>query len=114
MRRRLLVAAAVAVVGLAILRLTLVRPTHIGGYRQIDDYNIALQVIGANPTWRGVTELTETGSTVTVAVSHVTFQFGAGFGDERIAYVAVRLSEPLASRQVIDATSGTAIPHISQ
>jgi hypothetical protein len=114
MRRRVLVAAALAVVGFAILRLTVVRPAYIGGYRQIDEYNIALQVIGANPTWRGVTELTETDSAVTVAVSHVTFEFGAGFGDERIAYVAVRLNEPLGGRDVIDATSGTAVPYLSQ
>ena len=110
MRRRLLVAAAVALVGLAVVRLALVRPTHIGGYRVIDDYNIASQVIGASPMWRGLTEHTETGSTVTVALSQISFQFGVGFGDERIAYVAVRLNEPLAGRQVIDATSGTAIP----
>ena len=112
MRRRLLV-AAVVLVALATVRLAVVRPAHIGGYRVIDDYNIALQVLGASPTWRGVTEQTETGSTVTVAVSHITFEFGAGFGDERIAYVAVRLSEPLGDRQVIDATSGTAIPRWS-
>ena len=113
MRSRLLVAAVVAFVVLAIVRLGVIRPAYVGGYRVIDDYNIALQVIGASPTWRGLTEHTETGSTVTVAVSHITFEFGAGPGDERIAYVAVRLSEPLGNRQVIDATSGTAIPRWS-
>jgi hypothetical protein len=112
MRRRLLVVATVALVALAVMRLA-IRPTHVFGYREIDDYNIALQVIGASPVWRGLTEQSETSSTVIVAVSHVTFQFGAGFGDERIAYLAVRLGEPLGSRQVIDATSGTAIPRIS-
>jgi hypothetical protein len=114
MRRRLVVVAAVALVGLALVRLA-VTPTHLGGYVEIDDYNIALQVIGAGPMWRGVTEHTETGSSITVVVSQITLpQFGAGFGDERIAYVAVRLSDPLAGRQVIDATTGTAIPRISQ
>jgi hypothetical protein len=87
-------------------------PTHLTGYREIDPYNIALAVIGVSPTWRGVTQQTETASEVTVGVSELVFRFGSGPGDERIAYIAIRLSEPLDGRPVIDAMSGTEIPRI--
>ncbi len=114
MKRRVLVAALVVLIGLAAIRLA-IRPVHVLGYREIDDYNIAVQVIGASPLWRGVTEQKESASAVAVAVSEInSFQFGAGFGDERIAYVAIRLSDPLAGRPVIDALSGTDIPLIQQ
>jgi hypothetical protein len=113
MRRRLLLVGAAALVALAVVRLA-VRPTFVGGYRGIDDYNIALQVLGASPTWRGITEQTETASEVTVGVSEISMlQFGAGFGDERIGYVVVSLRDPLADRQVVDASTGVAIPRIA-
>lgn len=113
MRRRLLLVAAVAVIGFAAVRLA-VRPVHVSGYQQIDDYNIALEVIGASPTWRGVTEHAETPSEVVLGVSQISFQVGAGFGDERIAYVAIRLRDPLGERVVVDASTGTAITRLSR
>jgi hypothetical protein len=113
MRRRLVLIVVAALVAFAIAR-SAVRPTFIGGYRQIDDYNIALQVLGASPTWRSITEQTETASVVTLSVSEIgMLQLGPGFGDERIGYVLVSLRNPLADRQVIDATTGAAIPRIA-
>jgi hypothetical protein len=113
MRRRLVLVAVAALVAFAIVS-SAVGPTFIGGFRQIDDYNIALQVLGASPTWRSITELTETASEVTLRVSEIgMLQLGAGFGDERIGYVLVSLRDPLGDRQVIDATTGAAIPRIA-
>jgi hypothetical protein len=112
MRRRLLVVAAVALVGVGAIRLA-VTPTFVGGYRVIDDSTIALQVIGVSPTWRAVTLETETPSEVTVGVSEISLRFGPGFGDERTAYVVVALRDPLGNRQVIDASTGAAIAQIA-
>jgi hypothetical protein len=113
MTRRLVLVALAALVAVAIVR-SAVRPTFIGGFRQIDDYNIALQVLGASPTWRSITELTETASEVTLGVSEIgMLQLGAGFGDERIGYVLVSLGDPLGNRQVIDAATGAAILRIA-
>jgi hypothetical protein len=75
MRRWLLVVAAIALVGVAAIRLA-VTPTFVGGYRVIDDSTIALQVIGVSPTWRAVTLETETPSEVTVGVSEISLRFG--------------------------------------
>jgi hypothetical protein len=112
--RRLLVVAAAVVVGLGAVRLA-VQPVHLVGYRVIDPYNIALQMTGASPVWRGVTVNIESNAAVTLEVSEFRgIQFGAGFGDERIAYVAVRLQDPLAGREVIDAFAGAAVPLIAE
>ena len=112
MKRGLLVLAAIALIGVAVIGLA-IRSAFIGGYREIDAYNIAIQVTGASPTWRGVTAQTETASDVRVGVSQISLQFGPGFGDERISYVVVTLREPLAGRRVFDASSGAAIPRIT-
>ena len=112
MRRRLLLVVLIALIALVVVWAA-VRPAHIFGYRVLDDYNIAVQVIGVNPLWRAVTQHTESASEVTIGISEFNLpQFGAGFGDERIAYVAIRLNEPLAGRQVIDAASGAVIPQV--
>jgi hypothetical protein len=113
MRRRLLVAGAAALIALAVLRLA-VHPTLVSGYRTIDEYNIALQVLGARPTWRGINEQTETASEVRLGVNEIgMLQFGAGFGDERIGYVVVTLRDPLGGRTVIVASSGLALKRIA-
>ncbi len=114
MRRCFLVVAVAAVITVTVVRLAIHR-TLVGGYQQIDDYNLALQVLGASPTWRGITAQTETASEVTLGVSEIgMLQFGAGFGDERIGWVVVALREPLAGRQVVDATTGLAVQRIAQ
>ena len=112
MRRGLLVIAAIALIGVAVIGLA-IRPASVGGYREIDPYNIAIQVTGASPAWRGVTAQTETASDVRVGVSEISIRVGTGFGDERISYVVVTLREPLAGRQVFDASTGAAIPRIA-
>jgi hypothetical protein len=111
--RRLFIAAALIVIVVIVgLRLA-VTPTFVGGYRIIDDSNLALQVIGAQPTWRAVTVLKETPSDVTVGVSEISLQLGPGFGDERTAYVVVMLSDPLGARRVLDASTGAEIPRLA-
>jgi hypothetical protein len=112
--RKRRVAVLVAGLGVAlVVILGAVRPTFIGEYRVIDDYNLELQVLGAAPIWRGVTQHAETASTVTLGLSEVrSIQFGAGFGDESIGIVVIRLDRPLGERPVIDASTGAAIPRI--
>ncbi|MGH7490478.1 MAG: hypothetical protein ACREMY_33425 [bacterium] len=111
-RRRLLMAGFVLVLVVASLRLA-VTPTFIAGYELIDDYNIALQVIGAHPTWRVVTDLRESSTDVDIGISEIVLQFGPGFGDERIAYVNVTLNDPLGTRAVVDAATGSQIPRLA-
>jgi hypothetical protein len=101
----------VVVVLVAGLRLAVTR-TYVGGYRVVDDYNLAFQVIGANPTWRAVTVQTETSADVTIGMSEINLRLGPGFGDERIAYAVVTLSDPLGTRRVLDASTGTEIPRL--
>jgi hypothetical protein len=110
-RRWLFIAAIVVVVVIAAVRLA-ITPTFVGGYRMIDDYNLALEVTGANPTWRAITAQTETPSDVTIGINEISLRFGAGFGDERIAYVVVTLSDQLGARRVVDASSGAEIPRL--
>lgn len=113
-RRRLGVGAVVValVVVLAALRTT-VTPTRIYGYRVVDDYTVALQVLGAHPTWRALTTQTETETDVTIAVSEISLHLGPGFGDERIGYVIVTLEAPLELRRLINASTGDDIPRLA-
>jgi hypothetical protein len=111
MRRRLVVAAvAVALVIVALrLAITTVDPV---GYRVIDDFNVAVQVIGGHPTWRAATSVEETSSTVTVGVSEMWLRLGPGF-DDTISYLVVRLNDPLGTRTLVDAATGSPIPRLS-
>jgi hypothetical protein len=110
--RRLIIAAIIVIALIAGLRLA-VTPTFVGGYRIVDDTNLALHVIGAHPTWRAITVLKETPSDVTVGVSEISLQLGPGFGDEQTAYLVVTLSDPLGARRVLDASTGAEIPRLT-
>jgi hypothetical protein len=113
MRRRRLVAAAIVLVVIAAgLRLA-ITPTYTPGYRVVDDFNIAIQVTGAAPTWRAVTDLDQTASDVRIRISEMSLHLAPGSGDERIAYVIVTLNDPLGTRPVIDASTGNAIPRLA-
>jgi hypothetical protein len=110
-RRRWFVAFTIVVVLVAGLRLAVTR-TYVGGYRVVDDYNLALQVIGANPTWRSITVQTETPSDVTIGMSEMNLGLGPRFIDERIAYVIVTLTDPLGTRRVVDSSNGVGITRL--
>jgi hypothetical protein len=110
-RRWLLGVAIIVVLVVAAVRLA-ITPTFVAGYRVIDDHNLALQVTGATPTWRAVTVEAETASDVTIGISEVNLRFGAGSGDERVSYVVVTLADPLGTRRVLSASSGTEIPRL--
>lgn len=112
MRRRAVVLGVIALLVVAGAVRLAVTPTYIAGYAVLDDFNIAVQVTGGHPTWRAVTTLTETSTTVTLGISEASLQLGPGFDDD-IAYVAVRLASPLADRTVVDAGSGEAIRRLS-
>ena len=110
-RRWLFVVAIIVVLVIAAVRLA-ITPTFVSGYRVIDDYNLALQVTGATPTWRAITVEAETPSDVTIGISEMSLRFGAGSGDERISYVVVTLTNPLGTRRVLGAFNGVEIPRL--
>ena len=49
---------------------------------------------------------------MTIGISEMSLRFGAGFGDERIAYVVVTLTDPLGTRRVLSAFNGVEIPRL--
>ena len=106
MKRR---SIAIAVVIIALIaggvRLTMTH-TYPVGYCLLDDYNLAVQVIGAKAQWRGVT-VDETDSTVSIDLKEISIR-GPGF-DDGITYVVVRLNDPLGNRTVIDASTAAAV-----
>jgi hypothetical protein len=110
-RRWLFFVAIIVVLVIAAVRLA-ITPAFVSGYQVIDDYNLALQVTGATPTWRAITVQAETPSDVTIGISEMSLRFGAGFGDERIAYVVVTLTNPLGARRVLGAFNGVEIPRL--
>jgi hypothetical protein len=111
-RRRLALATGVIAIALVAV-LGSVHPGFVGGYRQVDADTIELQLLGARPIWRAVTQHTENASMVTVGIREIpALQLGAGFGDEAIGLVTIRLSQPLADRAVIDADTGLPIPRV--
>ena len=110
--RRLLIAAVTVIALIAALR-SAMTATFFSGYRIVDDRNLAIQVLGAHPTWRAITVLKETSSDDTVGMSEISFRLGPGFGDERLAYMVVTLSDPLGARRVLDASTGAEIPRLT-
>ena len=110
-RRRLITVAVIAALVITAVRLA-VTAVFVAGYRVIDDYNIALEVTGAQPTWRAITAQTETTAEIAIGLSEISLQFGPGFGDERIAYVVVNLRDPIGTRRVVDASTGAEIPRL--
>jgi len=100
--KRLISAAVVIAIVAGAARLAMTQ-TPIVGYRPVDDFNLAIQVTGDQPQWRGAT-ISETDSTVTIDLREIWFH-GPGF-DDTIAYVLVRLQQPLGTRTVVDASSG--------
>jgi len=111
-RRRRAVAAAVVVLVIGAIRLA-ITSTFATGYLVIDNYNVAVQVIGAHPTWRAVTVQTETATQVTIGIDEIALAIGPGSGDERIAYVVATLHDPLAGRRVVNAATGLELPRLA-
>jgi hypothetical protein len=108
--KRLLAALVVFVVVIGAFRLAMV-PTEITGYRALDDYNLALQVVGSKAQWRGAT-VDETASTVTIGLAEISVQ-GPGFDDD-IVFVTIRLRDPLGSRTVVDSLTGDPVFRLGQ
>jgi hypothetical protein len=109
MRQRLLAIVIVVVLAAGGTRLAMA-PTPVTGYRALDDYNLALQIIGSRAQWRGVT-VDETDAAVTIDLKEI-WVHGPGFDDD-IAYFAVRLTEPLGTRNVINAATGMRVPALA-
>jgi hypothetical protein len=104
--RRVVVAVVVVALLAAVFTLGVrlaTAPTPIAGYRLIDDYNIAVQITGSKAQWRDVS-VAETATTVTITLREIWIH-GPGF-DDAIAYVALRLREPLGTRTVVDSITG--------
>jgi hypothetical protein len=69
-RRWMVFVAIIVVVVIAPLRLA-ITPAFATGYRVIDEYDLALRVTGATPTWRAIADQAETPSDVTVGASEL-------------------------------------------
>jgi hypothetical protein len=76
--------------------------------RIVDNQTLALGTTTGPMTWMGITGVTETSTSVTISVSRITAPL-PGFGDEAIE-LTVHLGQPIGTRSVIDASSGTTVP----
>ena len=104
-RRRWVVVAIVAVLLLATIRL-LDQPLTLESYRLVEPATLEVVGHGARNAWTHVTDVTETDTTVTVAVSAFTFQPFPGTASAYELLVPVPLKTPLGTRDVIDGSTG--------
>ena len=104
-RRWLVVAAVVLVLAVAAVR-SLDSPSWIDYYRVVDERTLVVGTDAGPGAWTRVTSLIETPSTVTVTVSSLFVQIGPGTAAAVPVESTVILRDPIASRTVIDRTSG--------
>ena len=78
-RRRWLVLAVVVVLVLVTVRL-LYQPVTLQSYRILDPQTLVVTGYGARTARTNLSDVTETGSTVTIRVDAFTFELGAGHG----------------------------------
>jgi hypothetical protein len=84
-------------------------PAEMDSYRVLDDQTLTVVAVAGRTAWVRVTDVTETPATVTILVSNLGLQLGAGTA-EGLAYpLVVRLRAPLADRTVIDGHTGLPI-----
>jgi hypothetical protein len=107
-RRWWAVAAVIAIVAVLVFAgyRSLDNPSWIYYYRVVDDLTVVAGTISGPGATVGVTNVTETPSTVTITVSTFLFelgpQAGVGYPYESVA----KLQDPLEGRTVIDGSSG--------
>ncbi len=103
--RLLVVLAAVVVLAVAAVR-ALDSVSSITYYRVIDDRTLVVGTIEGPGAWTRVTSVAETPSTVTITVSSLLFQPGAGEAVGVFVESTATLHDAIAGRTVIDGSSG--------
>ena len=103
--RRFVVVAVVLVLVIASLR-AIDNPSQIQYYRVIDDQTLSVGTVTGHNAWVRVTALSETSTTVTIAVGALLLQLGPGTADGVPAVTEVKLHDPIGTRAVIDASTG--------
>jgi hypothetical protein len=103
-----LVAALVLAAGAGVF-VALDRPDPIDYYRLVGDRTIVVGTITGVATWSRVSSVTETPTSVVVAVRSFRFPVPATAAGIPIEYV-VTLESPLGDRTVLDASTGGAVP----
>jgi hypothetical protein len=102
-----LVAALVLAAGAGVF-VALDRPDPIDYYRLVGDRTIVVGTLTGVATWSRVSSVTETPTSVVVAVRSFRFPVPAPAAGIPIEYV-VTLEAPLGDRTVVDATTGAAV-----
>jgi len=106
LRRRWIVIGVVLVVLFATYR-ALDRPSWIYYYRVGDDDRTLVVGMSEGPNaWTRVTNVSETPTTVTITVSSILIQLGPGAAYAVPVERAVKLTDPIGSRTVVDGSSG--------
>ena len=75
-------------------------------YRVVDDRTLSVGTIEGHNAWTRVTALDETPTTVTIRVSSLLLQLGAGTADGVPVVTEVKLHDPIGTRAVLDGTTG--------
>jgi hypothetical protein len=104
-RRWVAVVAVVLVLAVAAVR-SLDSPSWIYYYRVVDERTLVVGTVTGPGAWTRVTSVTETPVTVTITVSSLLVQFGPGAAVGVPVESAAKLHDPIASRTVIDGSSG--------
>lgn len=107
-RRRWVVVAVILVLVVMAVRL-LDSASRIDYYRVSDDRTLIVGTVTGPVAWTRVTSVVETPSTVTITVSSLSIQLGPGTALGYPVESVAKLHDPVASRTVIDGSSGLAI-----
>jgi hypothetical protein len=110
-RWAVLLAVAVAAVALAVVALD--RPSALYGYRVIDEHTVAVTSTEGPGAWTRVGSVVETASSVTITIRSVLVRLLPGTAEGIPARSVIALRDPIDGRQVIDGSSGAAIPEIA-
>jgi len=78
-------------------------------YRLVGDRTLVVGTTTATLTWTRVSSVTETPTSVVVAVRSFRIQFGPGTGAAFPIELVVTLAAPLDGRTVVDASTGAAV-----
>ncbi|MFL5708838.1 MAG: hypothetical protein ACJ77Y_07605 [Chloroflexota bacterium] len=108
-RRRWVVAGLIVVLALATLRL-LYQPVALQSYRMLDPQALVVTGYGAATARTNLSDVTETGSTVSIRVDAFAFELGPSGALGHPLEVVVHLDAPLGDRSVIDGSTGQEIP----
>ena len=75
-------------------------------YRVLDDRTLSVGTVEGHNAWTRVTALDETATTITITVSSLLLQIGAGTADGVPIVTEVKLHDPIGTRAVVDGSTG--------